>query len=209
MQVSRRRAAELLDVLDDSVLGTLRLFCGAAVQFIHGCSRIKMVQVNPTATVDELAQRSAELKKLAWKNFRFTPGSQPAIDYYIASPYLRDVLPERIAKRFTDTVIEHHAHFLAGDVFWRNMSFQGVYLFATQFAQLSLLCRILIRMLTATDPKEIAETEKHFEDAYGRIYWVWSHRQRAEQTRQETKKLPNTQLQRTRSAKVGRRSPSR
>lgn len=160
-QLSRRRAAELLDVLDDSIRGTLRLFAGAATAFVRDHKGPILGEV-ATKFLSEIKEHQDALQKLDWGKFVFRPGSQPAIDFYIASPYLHGLIDEAIERAFTSAVIEYHAHFLAGDVFWKHLTLNQVFVFTGETMLLSVLSLVLVKMLCTTDPTMINKTSQDF-----------------------------------------------
>ncbi len=170
MTISRRRAAELLAVLHESLMGTLRLFTGAATDFIHEHSKVRL-GTNANEFTRETVEHFSALKKLQWENFSFMPGSQPAVDYYISSPYLQGIVKDEIQRRFTEMVIEYHAHFLAGDAFWRPLSLEAVSIFAGETRILSGLCLILMAILQATEQDVIKKSGTDFEKLCTSSYW--------------------------------------
>lgn len=130
-RLSSERAAVLLDILASSLHGTLRLLGGGVDEYLES----KGVKVNlggtPSESLELMAAPKNRKKLMAvdWRRFHFQPGSQPAIDRYLSSPYLHGLLPNAVVEAFTEHVLEYHAYFLSGNRFWGSATLQRIYAF--------------------------------------------------------------------------------
>jgi hypothetical protein len=164
-KLSAQRAVHLLMAFHESMMGTLRLFSGMIDVFIDTHTNIKNSGETPTDQLDMLQKHVKDCAKLPWNKFNFTLGSQPALDHYISTRYLVDILDDDIERRFTECLLDYHAHFYSGDALWRVWSYGVVITFLGEGLIIRSMTQVVSLLLLA-DVSKHNELKGKFDKLY-------------------------------------------
>lgn len=119
-QISILRAMQLLDAMEASIHMMAWLF---SVELnVHVSKSNKNIKTPAEIsgfieTLDLFEDNREEINKIDWSNFRWSFGSQPAVDYYLSNLYLYGLIPKETEMHFTAFLIAYHAHFVGTTYF--------------------------------------------------------------------------------------------
>ena len=159
-RMSGRRAAHLLKHLALQLEKTQIGFGAAVVVHVSNSADVDFSHiVEDLAT--ELTDKRDSLTSVPWSQLEVTPGNQPTIDAYIASPYLEGLLDDQVVEKFTSAIFTYYSRFLAADTLWQPPSLNIVTSFLSNSVSIQEMANALQEALV--DPSAKTSAIERFE----------------------------------------------